>query len=159
MLLLNAYQSNIPKSTAPNKIAATKDVEIVWAAGLRGLQANLGLAGSCPTPEFYAHEIPNEVGVGFGICFIPKIKSSHATLGILYKITLPGDGVIDPITKEHVRQVGGLTQCFNGRPCFGGYVPSQYEFLPGEWLFEFYQIDRKIIEFKFVIKSSEQSSI
>ena len=92
--------STAPVSSAPYKVAVSDDIEIVWVAGMRGLQPELGLAGSCPTPEFFAHEIPNDLGVGFGVCFIPKIKGVHASLGILYTITLPGEGAINPETKD-----------------------------------------------------------
>lgn len=158
-LVLGGCQSTSPKSTAPYKVATVDDVEIVWAAGMRGLKPRLGLAGSCPTPEYYAHEIPNDLGVGFGICFIPRIKGAHGNFGIRYTVTLPGEGAINPATNERVKQVSALTNCFNGLPCFGGYIPDQYDFLPGEWLFEFYRLDRKIIEFRFVVKAHTKENI
>jgi hypothetical protein len=155
LFLVSACQSGNRGTSTSNKVGVSDDVKIVWVGGLRGLNPNLGLAGSCPQPEIYPDEIPNESGVGFGICFVPMI-GGHATQGIRYEITLPGEGVINPITKERVTKVGGLTNCFNGQPCFGGYIPSQYEFIPGEWLFQFYKIDRKIIEYRFVVKESSK---
>jgi len=153
LLALSACVSSPEESTTPFISISSEDVDIEWAGGMHGLKSNLGVAGSCPTPEFLPHEIPNELGVGFGVCFIPRIKGAHATLGILYTITLPGDGVINPETNERIKQVNGYASCFNGRRCFGGYIPEKNDFSPGEWIFEFYRINRKIIKHSFVVQT------
>ena len=153
---VTACTSTPNKVQTPFKATSSKDVEIVWAAGMHGLDRDLGLAGSCPIPEYLPHEIPSNLGVGFGVCFVPKIIGAHKTLGVLYTITLPGEGTINPNTNEKVKQVKAMTRCFNGQQCFGGYLPSQYELLPGEWLIEFNIIGRKIIEHSFIIQKPAQ---
>lgn len=152
LFIFAACASTNQKPKPPFKMAVSKDIEIEWAAGIKNLKPNLGVSGSCPTPDFMPHQIPNESGIGLGVCFIPKVNTAHATLGILYTITLPGDGVINPETKERIKQVRAYTNCYNERRCFGGYIPAQYERISGEWLIEFYLNDRKIIEHSFVMQ-------
>lgn len=142
-------------TTAPERklhLAVLAPSELVTAGGSKDLRGNLGLAGSCPPLQYPPNAIPNEEGVGFGACFIPRIKRFHATLYIRYTATFFRKGILGSEAGERMLDAG--TSCFNGQPCFGGFTPAKNHFPEGVWLLEFFDRNEKILELEFVVQSA-----
>mgnify|MGYP003323578533 CR=1 FL=1 len=103
----------------------------------------------------YTHIIPAELGTNFGFQYIIHGSSNGAT-NVSHHIMFPALGLTTPVGERHTQFVSEEEVIVGHRVLHGYSFDEPWEMVPGDWVFEVWHNDSKLLRQVFTVTTNEQ---
>jgi hypothetical protein len=100
--------------------------------------------------EEYTHTIPAELGANFGFQYVIHGSSNRAT-NVSHLIMFPAPGLSTPAGERHAQFVSQEEVIVGHRVLHGYSFDESWEMVPGDWVFEVWHNDSKLLRQVFTV--------
>jgi hypothetical protein len=89
--------------------------------------------------------VPAQIGTTFGFRYQVIGKPHAAPVELRQMVTFPSSGIVSPFSSERILQDEFVLQTRIGETSYASYtLEDSFELVPGEWVFEIWQGNRKL---------------
>ena len=105
----------------------------------------------------FTDRIPPSMGTSFGFQYVIYGPTKRRPVDVQHVIRVPEPGMRSPGGKVH-KEIRSSDQAVIGRKVLHGYAfDESWEIVPGEWIFEVWRNDVKLISKSFVVLPREHA--
>jgi len=147
--------------SSPGAVSQVTKVDVLWSGLFRhfttppvpgepDIKLPHGYIG--PRPVRQTDRVPGRVGALFGVLFVPR--GQGPSFVVMRKVNhFPEPGMPEAKTATRMLTSEYKFDCLLNSPCFAGYrFDNENEIVPGQWRFEVFSGDTKLLETEFVVE-------
>ena len=106
----------------------------------------------------YTNEIPGAIGASFGFQYVVNSSPRGAVLDVTNVIRFPGDGLQRPNGRSWSESREDRQIRIGERDFYGYAFDEEWEIIPGEWVFEVWHKDARLIKKTFTVLPQDEAS-
>lgn len=103
----------------------------------------------------FTNDIPAKLGTGFGLQYVINSSPKGARLNVTNVIRFPGDGLEAPGGRRYEVSEEERTITLGERDFYGYAFDEEWEIIPGEWVFEVWYKNARLIRKTFTVVAAE----